>query len=648
MPPKPESAPRSRGGRRPRPPASGRVVRIGNAGGYWGDDPYALRRQLEGPLRLDYISIDFLAELSMSILQKQRARDASAGWARDFLTEIEPLLRLLKRRRTRIVTNAGGVNPRGCAEALLAAARAQGLDLRVAVILGDDLLGRVAALRDAGVDLKNMETGEDFSPIAGRLVAANAYFGALPVRQALGFDPDIVVCGRVTDTGITLGAMMAALGWDHTDYDRLAAGIVAGHIIECGAQATGGNFSDWRKVRSFEDVGFPIVECSEDGSFVVTKQPGSGGLLTCSTVREQLLYEMGDPHAYLTPDCTADFATIELRREGAERVRVLGVRGGPPPPSLKVSAAYADGFKASGSLILSGPDARAKAERLATSCWARLFAELRRAGLRRPEATLAEFVGDDACHGRLSRSQAPNEILLRLSVRDQDRRPLEVFRKLLPSLILSGPPGVAVTGGAPPITEVVSYWPCLIPRQAALPLIEVWEQPAGAPGPTKTASIGPQRWPEVGALGPPPARPVGRSTAYALGGASVRVPLLAVAHARGGDKGDTANIGLIARSPECYHWLATHVTAAMVRRWFSGICRGGVRRHLVPNLQAINFLLARSLGGGGTRSLRLDAQGKTLAQALLRCQVTVPRRLLLTIPRDQRPSRCELLPRGLP
>ena len=619
------------------------VVRIGNAGGYWGDDPFALRRQLLGPTRLDYVSIDFLAELSMSILQKQRAKHPLAGWARDFLSQIEPVLGELKKRGTRIITNAGGVNPRGCAEALLSAARARRLDLRVAVVTGDDILPRIPELRGAGVNLRNMETGEVFDPIARRLVAANAYFGALPVREALRSSPDVVVCGRVTDTGITLGAMMAAFDWSETDFDHLAAGIVAGHIIECGAQATGGNFTDWRKVPSFDEMGFPVLECSADGSFVVTKQPGSGGLVTCGTVREQLLYEMGDPHAYLTPDCVADFTTIALAGDGRDRVRVNGIHGFPPTPLLKVSAAYSDGFKVSGSLIVSGPDARAKAQCLAEICWSRLTDELRRARLGRPEATETELVGDDSCHGRLTPAHTPSEILLRLSARDASRESLEVFRKILPSLILSGPPGVAVTGGAPQISEVVSYWPCLVPRSAVLPSIEVWEQPAGSAEPVRVASRGPLAWPDLSALPVPPSRPSPRPTPPALGGKTVRVPLFALAHARSGDKGDTANIGLIGRSPECYAWLARQVTAAKVRGWFKGKTLGPVVRHLVPNLWAINFLLENALGGGGTRSLRLDAQGKTLSQALLRCEVAAPRRLLGTIRPENRPRRTELL-----
>lgn len=623
-------------------------LRIGNAGGYWGDDPGALRRQLLGPVHLDYISIDFLAELSMSILQKQRARDPQAGWARDFLAQVGPLLGELVSRGTRIITNAGGVNPGGCAEALCAAARAQGLALRVAVVRGDDMLAAVPRLLESGEPMSNLDTGIPLAEVADRLVAANAYFGALPVCEALRHDPHIVVCGRVTDTGITLGAMMHAFGWQRDDWDRLAAGIVAGHIIECGAQVTGGNFTDWQKVPSWDEFGYPILECYPDGTFVVTKQPGTGGLVTCATVREQLLYEMGEPEAYLTPDCIADFTTIRLEPDGPDRVRVSGVKGRPPTPYLKVSAAYADGFKTSGALIVSGPDARDKAWTLASLAWTRLEAELERAGLDLPEATHTELVGDDSCHGRLTPLHTPSEILLRLSARSGDRRPLEVFRKLLPSLILSGPAGVAVAGGAPSISEVVSYWPCLVPRAAALPEVEVWEQPAGQAACRRVWESGPLPWPEL-PLSPPPRRVprrAPRASTVRTGGRQVRVPLLALAHARSGDKGDTANIGLIGRSEACFEWLARHLTATRVRRCFAGLAHGAVRRHLVPNLWALNFLLGEALGGGGTRSLRLDAQGKTLAQALLRCEVTVPASLLRTIAPEDRPCAGELLPAG--
>jgi len=620
------------------------MVRVGNASGYWGDDPAALRRQLLGPTPLDYISMDFLAELSMSILQKQRAKDPAAGWARDFLAQVTPLLGELRRRGTKLITNAGGVNPRGCAEALCAAAHTQGLGLRVAVVSGDDILADVPRLLAGSERMASMDTGAPIAPVADRLVAANAYFGALPVREALRSDPDIVICGRVTDTGITLGALLHAFDWPLDDWDRLAAGIVAGHIIECGAQATGGNFTDWQKVNTWSDFGYPILECQADGTFVVTKHPGSGGLVSCATVREQLLYEMGEPTAYLTPDCIADFTSIRLAADGPDRVRVSGITGHPPTPFLKVSAAYTAGYKTSGTLIICGPDARAKAQAFATLCWARFEAELDHAGLGRPEATQTELVGDDACHGRLTPTHTPSEILLRLSVRDGDRQPLEVFRKLLPSLILSGPAGVAVTGGAPQLSEVISYWPCLIPRAAALPRVDVLEQRPVSPEPQRLAATGPLSWPDVSGSQALPRAADGRPRLTSFPGRRVRAPLLAIAHARSGDKGDTANIGLIGRSPESFAWLARHVTAARVKRWFAGIALGQVHRHLVPNLWALNFLLDEALGGGGTRSLRLDAQGKTFAQALLRVEVTVPAALLDTIAEADRPSPGELLP----
>ncbi len=619
------------------------LIRIANAGGYWGDDPHALRRQVEGPLALDYVSIDYLAEVTMSILQKQRLKDPGAGYARDFVTQIEPLLERILERGIRVITNAGGVNPVACAEALAAVARAKGLELRLAVIDGDDIAPRLGELRAQGVDLRNLETGESFAPYAGRALSANAYFGARPVVEALRGDPDIVICGRVTDTGITLAPLVHAFGWSATDYDRIAHGIVAGHIIECGAQATGGNFTDWRKVPSFVDVGFPVVECAPDGSFVVTKQPGSGGLVTTQTVREQLLYEMGDPQAYLTPDVIADFSSIRLEPAGPDRVRVSGVKGRPPTDLLKVSVAYADGHKASGSLIVSGPDARAKAEVFAQVFWERCAAELRKAGLPALDDTCTEFIGDDATHRGLTPEHVASEVLLRLSARSAERRPLDVYRKLLPSMILSGPAGVAVTGGAPAISEVVSYWPALMPQEHARPVVTVFEE-RGTGRFEPVSRAGPLDWPVTGGGGASGAR-VADPWAFdgGRGGRVVAMPLMRIAHARSGDKGDTANIGLIGRSPECYAWLRDHVTAEQVKTWFAGVCHGKVERFAVPHLWALNFLLEGALGGGGTRSLFIDAQGKTLSQALLRCVVDVPEALLGTIRLEDAPCPGELV-----
>jgi acyclic terpene utilization AtuA family protein len=584
------------------------LIRIANAGGYWGDDLTQFRRQVElGPV--DYVTLDFLAEITMSIMQKQRARDPKAGFARDFVAQVEESLPLLVERGVRVISNAGGVNPLACRAALLAMAQTHGRAVEVTAVAGDDLMQRLGELHAAGVTLDHMDDGTSFATVRERVSSANAYYGAWPVVEALRGGAQIVVTGRCTDTGITLAPMIHAFGWAPDDWDRLGAGIVAGHIVECGAQSTGGNFSDWRTVRRIAAIGYPVLEVSPDGSFVVTKHAGTGGAVTVRTVKEQLVYEMGDPRAYITPDVVADFGTIRLEQAGRDRVRVWGIRGRPAPPNLKVSVSYFDGWKASGSLILSGPDALAKARAFADLFWDRLGLEF--------AARHSELVGHSACWGPLAPESDPPELLLRLSVRDQDRDKIERFSKLLPGVILSGPPGVAVTGGRPQAQEVVAYWPALAPRERVKPWLVARDGERALEWPTPLVPA--QR----------PAR-LARETVPAAKGSrkTVRVPLSAVAHGRSGDKGDTCNIGVIARAPEIYPWLKRTLTAALVKRRFTGICRGRVERHEVPNLGALNFLLHESLGGGGTVSLRLDAQGKTLSHALLAMEVMVPRALV--------------------
>jgi hypothetical protein len=585
------------------------TIRIANAGGYWGDDLSQFKRQVElGPV--DYVTLDFLAEITMSIMQKQRARDPEAGYARDFITQVELTLDLLLEKRVKAVTNAGGVNPAACRRALLAVAAKQGRAIDVAAVAGDDLMARLDELARAGAALDNMEDGRKLAGVRARVSSANAYFGAWPVVEALKSGAQIVVTGRCTDTGITLAPMIHAFGWRPDDWDRLAAGIVAGHIVECGAQSTGGNFTDWHDVPRFAEIGYPILEVNADGSFVVTKHEGTGGAVTVRTVKEQLVYEMGDPRSYITPDVVADFASARLEQAGRDRVRVWGIQGRPAPSSLKVSAAYADGWKANGTLIISGPEALAKSKAFAELFWKRLGIGF--------EDTLTEHVGASACWGPLAPASEPNEVLLRLGVRDTDRGKIEAFSKMVPAVILSGPPGVAVTGGRPQAQEVVAYWPALVPRDLVRPslIIEAGERaldwptplvPPGAPVNLETPA-----WPKPAA---------GRDEI-------VTVPLSKLAHARSGDKGDMANIGVIARAPEIYPWLAATLTAARVKEYFAGICRGEVERHEVANLWALNFLLGESLGGGGTVSLRLDAQGKTLSHALLAMPVQVSRALI--------------------
>jgi hypothetical protein len=584
------------------------VIRIANAGGYWGDDLGQFKRQVElGPV--DYVTLDFLAEITMSIMQKQRARDPKAGYARDFVSQVEQALPILVERGIKVITNAGGVNPLACRGALMERIQQHGHALEVAAVVGDDLMGRVGELNASGVSLDSMDDGAPFQAIRDRLSSANAYFGAWPVVEALRSGARIVVTGRCTDTGITLAPMIHAFGWGPGDWDRLASGIVAGHIVECGAQSTGGNFTDWKRVRRYEEIGYPVLEVSADGSFVVTKHPGTGGAVTVRTVSEQLLYEMGDPRSYVTPDVVADFGTIRLEQAGKDRVRVWGIRGRPAPSSLKVSASYFDGWKASGALIISAPEAVAKARAFADLFWKRL-------GLEFAECH-TELVGHSACWGPLAPENDPPEVLLRLSARDRDKDKLELFSRMVPAVILSGPPGVAVTGGRPQIQEVVAYWPALVPRDRvrATVVTREGERPLDWPTPLLDAET---------------PHPLPRLVPPRVKGSMKRGPvsLSALAHARSGDKGDTCNIGLIARSPEVYPWLRRTVTASLVKRRFKGICRGRVERYEVPNLMALNFLLHEALGGGGTVSLRLDAQGKTLSHALLAMEVSAPRALV--------------------
>jgi len=584
------------------------TIRIANAGGYWGDDLAQFKRQVElGPV--DYVTLDFLAEITMSIMQKQRSRDPRAGYARDFIAQVRETLPLLIARGTRAISNAGGVNPLACRGALLEMAQLERQPIEVAAVVGDDLMDRLGELNAAGVSLNDMDSGASFAGIRERVSSANAYYGAWPVVEALKSGAQVVVTGRCTDTGITLAPMIHAFGWAADDWDRLAAGIVAGHIVECGAQSTGGNFTDWRKVPRFAEIGYPLIDVSPDGSFVVTKHAGTGGRVSVRTVKEQLVYEMGDPRGYITPDVVADFASARLEQVGKDRVRVWGVKGRPAPPNLKVSASYFDGWKASGTLIISGPEAADKARSFAALFWRRLGLSF--------AACHTELVGLSSCWGPLSPATEAPEILLRLSVRDADKGKIEAFSKMIPAVILSGPPGVAVTGGRPQAQEVVAYWPALVPRDHVKPRLvtregeRTLEWPTPIVPMTKPAALPREKWPA------------------AKGAAkSVRVPLAALAHARSGDKGDTANVGVIARSAEIYPWLRRTLTAALVKRRFKGICLGKVERHEVPNLWALNFLLHESLGGGGTVSLRLDAQGKTLSHALLAMEVSVPKALV--------------------
>jgi hypothetical protein len=450
-----------------------RIVRVAAGQGFWGDWLEAPVRQVKGG-PIDYLMMDYLAEVTMSIMQKQKSRDPKAGYARDFIPLMERILPDIVEKRIRVTSNAGGVNPRGCAEALLEVARRLGLagKVKVGLVTGDDILARLDELIGRGHLLENMETGRPLTDIRDRVQSANAYLGMTPIVEALSGGADIVVTGRVTDTGLTLGPIFHEFGWPTDEWDKVAAGTVAGHIIECGAQSSGGNLlKDWRKVKDLGNPGFPIVEASPDGSFVVTKHAGTGGVVSVASVTEQLVYEMGDPHSYITPDGVADFTSIQLEQAGRDRVRVSGIRGGPRTPKLKVSIAYFYGYKAVGTLVYSWPDAYDKA-RAADAILRERLADL---GLEF-EQILTEYVGANATHGPLSGPPDPEapEIQLRVGVRARERAPVERFTREIAPLVLTGPPSVTgFAGGRPAVEEVVAYWPALIDRGEIEPGVKV-------------------------------------------------------------------------------------------------------------------------------------------------------------------------------
>lgn len=439
-------------------------VRVASGQGFWGDLLSAPVEQVRrGPI--DYLMLDYLAEVTMSIMQKQRSRDPSAGYARDFVALMREILPDCVEKNIRVLSNAGGVNVEGCAEAIRDAARELGLNgrLKIGVITGDDILPRLDEFFRSGIEIVNMETGEPLSAIRDKVQAANVYLGAGGLVDALNQGANVVVGGRLTDTGLTLAPLVHEFGWSFDDWDKVSAGTIAGHIIECGAQSSGGNCQyDWRNIPNLADVGFPIIEAKPNGEFFVTKHEGTGGRVNVQSVKEQLLYEMGDPAAYITPDVVADFSSIRLEDAGTDRVRVYGITGKPKTEFYKVSIAYSAGWKAIGTLVYSWPDAFEKA----AAADKILRERLDRLGLKF-DVCLTEFVGANATHGHLAGRPSPDlpEVQLRIGVRGRSRADVERFTKEIAPLILTGPPGVTgFAGGRPKVEEIMAYFPALIPK----------------------------------------------------------------------------------------------------------------------------------------------------------------------------------------
>lgn len=591
-------------------------IRIGNAGGYWGDDLSAMKRQLTGG-PLDYITMDFLAEITMSILQRQKKKNPELGYAVDFLNQIDECLPLIVKKNVRVISNAGGINPIGLGRKIVELAQTKNLDIKVGVVYGDDIVNHLYELTAAGERFTNMENNENFFKVRSKITSANIYLGAEPVVKALDAGCQIIVTGRVTDTGITLAPMIHEFEWDMDDWDKMAAGIVAGHIIECGAQASGGNITDWDDVKSFHNIGYPIIEMKRSGEFIVTKHKNTGGLVSEKTVKEQLVYEMGDPSNYISPDGIARFNSIKLKAEGKDKVRVYGIKGKPEPDFLKVSMSFEDGWKSNGSVLVCGPNVYEKANAIADIFWKKLK--------HKYDDKRTDMIGTGSIWPESLKESETNEIYLRFAVRDRDFKKVNDFGKALSTLILSGPAGMAVTaGGRPKPSMVVAYWPALMHRSRIKAKVLTID------------TTGDENFHEISF----PIRVQSEQTENdnqkvasklkkkRANGALKAVKLRQICYARSGDKGDTCNIGVLARTPEIYDWIVDNLTEQKVKSFFKGITFGKVIRYELENLHALNFLLEGTLGGGGTTSLMVDPQGKTLSQALLQMTVKVPSSLL--------------------
>ena len=600
--------------------------RIGCGCGFWGDSA-AGPAQLVARGDIDVLVLDYLSEITLSLLASARRKRPELGYTPDFIGQVmRPLAAEIAARKIKVIANAGGVNPRACAAALAAVLRELGVRLSIAVVVGDDVSAELAALRAAGVP--DIESGRAL-PL--QTVSANAYLGAFPIAAALARGADVVITGRCADSALTLAPLIHAFGWRAADFDELAMGSLAGHIIECGPQATGGITTDWRAVAAdWDDMGYPIVECSADGSFLVTKAAGTGGLVTAATVAEQITYEVHDPGRYVLPDVVCDLTSVALTDLGENRVRVTGARGLPATPSYKVSLTYSDGYRCTATLMIVGTDAAEKARHVAAAVLKRtrrLFAD---SGLSDYRAVSVEVLGAEAMYGPHARAQATREVILKIAVAHSQERALELFaREIYPSATSMAQGITGFAGGRPAVQPVVRLASCLIPKERVHAQVELQDGAGQAvpvgPAPAARATVEPGLAPAAAAAAGPQATAVIAPQACDPGTVCEEVPLLRLAYGRSGDKGDTANIGVLARRPEFIPLLAQQLAPEVVRAYLAHLVEGEVERYDWPGLGGWNFVLRRALAGGGIASLRYDPQGKSYAQILMDLPVRVPR-----------------------
>ena len=588
-----------------------KTIRIGGASGFWGDSAVGAP-QLVRSGQIDYLVFDYLAELTMSLLAGARLKKPELGYATDFVTvAMKQVLQDVVDQGIRVVSNAGGVNPQGCAAALAALAAEQGITLKIAVVTGDDLMPQLPALRELQPPVRELQSG---APLPERLVSANAYLGALPIQAALDAGAQVVITGRCVDSAVTLGVLMHEFGWTPEQHHLLAAGALAGHIIECGAQGTGGLHTDWERVPDWAHIGYPIVECEADGSFTVTKPTGTGGLVEPAVVAEQMLYEIGDPAAYLLPDVVCDFTQVRLVQDGVHRVRATGARGHAPTPFYKVSATHMAGYRCSAQLTIVGIDAVAKARRTGEAILQRTTEMLVALGLSGYHEHHLEVLGAESCYGPHARHADTREVVMRLTVTHRSKDALELFAREIAPAGTSWSPGTTGAAGRPSVSPSIRQHAFLVDKARVKPQVHVYGQVLDIAVPAGTPFT--------------PAQPIASDALWQVGTDAVAVPLVRLAWARSGDKGDTSNIGVIARRPELLPLLRAQLTTDAVAQWLAHLVQGPVTRFEVPGIHAFNFVCEQALGGGGMASLRNDPLGKGMAQMLLSMPVRVPPSLL--------------------
>jgi hypothetical protein len=608
-------------------------VRIGCFSAFWGDTSLSARQLVESDApRIDYLVGDYLAEITMVILARKQA-SGSDGFVNEFVSAVwKPLMARISERRIRVVTNAGGLDPRGLKAAIeRACAQANVACPRVAAVCGDDLRGDALEKLQGSGELVPFEVlGEREALWGGKEqpLSCNAYLGAFPIARALDAGAQIVVTGRCVDSALVLGPLIHEFGWRATgDFDRLSAGSLVGHIVECGAQATGGNFTDWRQSnagpRGWREMGFPIAECAADGSFVLTKPRDTGGLVSRLTVAEQLVYEIGDAASYILPDVICDWRHVQLEQVGEHRVLVRGARGRAPPEQLKVCATVLDGFQAAAVLLVPGDDAAERARAVGDAICVRANMALKQRGLPPLLETQIDALGAESLFGGNAVNTATREVVLRVAARHATKQGVEQFvREVAPAATGMAPGITGVGGGQAHATPCVRVVSCLVPRRAVPVTIEVGTDTAQSvpwsaeTTPSRAYFVADSR--SDASPSSPPSNPRTR-----------RVPLHTLCVARSGDKGDTANIGVVARDPRHFELIGKLLSAQEVQRRMAHVLRGQVARYPMPGLSAYNFVCTRALGGaGGTSSLACDRQGKSYAQQLLCTLVDVPEQLL--------------------